>query len=287
VRGTGPAGLAAMAETRDGFIRPLLAIPRVTIEAYVAARALPVWQDPMNTDPQFFRTRIRHALLPALRDENPAIDDALVRLARASREWLEVIDELACPFAHWPMSCSALAAQPAAIRKRALAIALDAARLGYDAQQLDLLDALVTAPTRGEVRLHVKSGTIVRSYDTLTVAASDADAEPVSDADSESESDPDTESDPDSESEPESESSAYLLRPWLPGDRMRPARLRGHSRKLADLFVDAKLPRPLRRQARVLVRLADQTIVWAEHVGVAFGERAEDLPLPARKAGTF
>jgi tRNA(Ile)-lysidine synthetase-like protein len=68
---------------------------------------------------------------------------------------------------------------------------------------------------------------------------------------------------------------------------MRLARLRGHSRKLSDVYIDAKLPRALRRSARVLVRISDQTIVWAEHVGVAFGERAEDLPLPARTVRTF
>jgi hypothetical protein len=53
---------------------------------------------------------------------------------------------------------------------------------------------------------------------------------------------------------------------------MRPARLKGRSRKLSDLYIDAKVPRAARATARVLVRLADATIVWAEHVGAAFGE---------------
>jgi tRNA(Ile)-lysidine synthase len=264
VRGTGPAGLAAMAETRDDFVRPLLAISRATIDDYVTARALPVWQDPMNADPRFFRVRIRNAILPALREENPSLDDALVRLARSAREWLEVIDERARAFARWPIDCATLAQHPAAIRKRALALALDEVGAGYDSPHLELLDALVTASSRGQVKLNVKAATVVRTYDALTI-----------------------EPEPEPEPESESVSGLYQLRLWRPGDRMRPLRLRGHSRKLADLFVDAKLPRPLRRQARVLVRLADQAIVWAEHVGIAFGERAEDLPLPARKVGTF
>ena len=53
---------------------------------------------------------------------------------------------------------------------------------------------------------------------------------------------------------------------------MRPARLRGRSRKLSDLYIDAKISRDVRRSARVLVRTSDQTIVWAEHLGYAFGE---------------
>jgi hypothetical protein len=51
---------------------------------------------------------------------------------------------------------------------------------------------------------------------------------------------------------------------------MCPRRLRGRSRKLSDLYVDARVPRPARRAAVVVVREADGEIVWAEHVGAAF-----------------
>jgi len=46
---------------------------------------------------------------------------------------------------------------------------------------------------------------------------------------------------------------------------MRPQRLKGRSRKLSDLFIDAKVPRALRATARVLER--DGEIVWVEHLG--------------------
>ncbi|MBE7451864.1 MAG: hypothetical protein HS111_24140 [Kofleriaceae bacterium] len=49
---------------------------------------------------------------------------------------------------------------------------------------------------------------------------------------------------------------------------MRPARLRGRSRKLSDLFIDGRVPRAARAAARVVVA-ADGTIVWAEHLGAA------------------
>ena len=42
-----------------------------------------------------------------------------------------------------------------------------------------------------------------------------------------------------------------------------------------------------RRMARVLVRSSDAMIVWAEHVGLAFGESAAITPLPARSDGKF
>jgi hypothetical protein len=50
---------------------------------------------------------------------------------------------------------------------------------------------------------------------------------------------------------------------------MRPARLRGRSRKLSDLYADAKVPRAARAGARVVLAV-DGTIVWAEHLGAAW-----------------
>jgi tRNA(Ile)-lysidine synthetase-like protein len=66
---------------------------------------------------------------------------------------------------------------------------------------------------------------------------------------------------------------------------MRPARLKGRSRKLSDLYIDAKVPRAARAAARVLVRTTTGAIVWAEHLGLADGESAELIP--ARSPGTF
>ena len=68
---------------------------------------------------------------------------------------------------------------------------------------------------------------------------------------------------------------------------MRPIRLKGRSRKLSDLFIDAKVPRALRAAARVLVCTTDASIVWAEHVGLAFGAAENLRPMPARTGGSF
>jgi tRNA(Ile)-lysidine synthase len=50
------------------------------------------------------------------------------------------------------------------------------------------------------------------------------------------------------------------LRAHRPGDRMRPRGGRG-SRKLSDLFIDAKIPRPRRAELPVLVA-GDGTILF-------------------------
>jgi tRNA(Ile)-lysidine synthase len=269
LRGTGPAGLAAIAAVRGRFARPLLGLDRAAIEAYVAARGLPVWHDPMNDDRRVARVRVRHDVLPALRRENPQLDAALVRLAGSAAEWLEVIDGLARPLARFPVAAAAVAAQPAAVRKRALALALEAAGVDYDAAHLEQLDRLVAGPDRGEVAIDLPGARVVRSYGAVSVsmsAATSTRALPVA---------------------LDAPHAGYELRAWRPGDRMRPARLKGRSRKLSDLYIDAKVPRAARAAARVLVRTSDATIVWAEHVGAAFGESCAIAPIPARTGGKF
>jgi tRNA(Ile)-lysidine synthase len=274
LRGTGPAGLAGIPEVRAAtagavFLRPLLALPRDAIDTYAAAHGLPVWSDPMNDDATLTRVRFRRDIMPALRRENPQLDTALVRLATTAHEWLEVIDAAARPFASFPIACSRLASEPAAIRKRALSLALEAADIDYDAVHLDQLDELVTRAPHGELAIDLPGARVTRRYDTLDAGRfRPGDGTP----------------DPPALLAP---AGPYLLRLWQPGDRMRPARLNGRSRKLSDLFIDAKIPRDLRATARVVVRTTDQTIVWAEHLGLAF-ETAETLrPTPARTDGSF
>jgi tRNA(Ile)-lysidine synthase len=266
LRGTGPAGLAAIPVQRGRFVRPFLGLDRDAIDAYVRARALPVWNDPMNDDRRLARVRVRRDILPALRRENPQMDAALVRLAGSAAEWLEVIDALARPFARFPIDGAALRAQPAAIRKRAVSLALEAAGLDYDAVHLDRIDRMVMAHERGQVSIDVRGGAIVRSYGTLSVAPRDRPTPP-----------PPLEAPHDD----------YELRTWRAGDRMRPARLKGRSRKLSDLYIDAKVPRNARVAARVLVRRSDATIVWAEHLGAAFGEPGFHARAPTRSGGKF
>ncbi|NVB81066.1 MAG: tRNA lysidine(34) synthetase TilS, partial [Kofleriaceae bacterium] len=173
VRGTGPAGLAGIPTVRPGFVRPLLEIPRETIDAYVAERGLPTWHDPMNDDESIARVRFRKTILPALRAENPALDAALVRLAASAREWMSAIDDLADPYAQFPIDCTSLVLVDSAVRKRAFALALESAGLGYDAIHLEQIDALVCREPSGEVGVDVPGGRVVRSYNTLDVVRPD------------------------------------------------------------------------------------------------------------------
>ena len=71
IRGTGLTGLSGIAPVRGIFVRPLLDTPRQEIEDYLAGRGIPHVEDRTNTDPAHTRNRIRHEVLPLLRQLNP------------------------------------------------------------------------------------------------------------------------------------------------------------------------------------------------------------------------
>jgi tRNA(Ile)-lysidine synthase len=67
-------------------IRPLLDITREETVSYCQKHQLEPRTDSSNLSPSFFRNRLRLHLLPLLRQYNPGIDQALLRLADIARE---------------------------------------------------------------------------------------------------------------------------------------------------------------------------------------------------------
>jgi tRNA(Ile)-lysidine synthase len=97
IRGAGTRGLAALLAGATGPVaveRPLVRVPRNVIESFARSHGLRWHDDPTNESRAFFRNRVRHDLLPAMRAVDPEIDEALWDLGeRASqlRADLEVL----------------------------------------------------------------------------------------------------------------------------------------------------------------------------------------------------
>jgi tRNA(Ile)-lysidine synthase len=68
------------------ILRPLLGLRRAELRTFLESRSQPWREDSTNTDEAFTRNRVRHTILPLLREENPAIDQALANLAVLARE---------------------------------------------------------------------------------------------------------------------------------------------------------------------------------------------------------
>ncbi|WP_079416019.1 tRNA lysidine(34) synthetase TilS [Thiomonas intermedia] len=85
LRGAGPRGLAAMPAQmqRHGctFARPLLECGAAELRHWLKAHDVSFLNDPMNADPAFRRSRIRHELVPVLARLEPAYRQTLGRSA--------------------------------------------------------------------------------------------------------------------------------------------------------------------------------------------------------------
>lgn len=100
LRGTGLRGLAGIPRVRSlspglSLIRPLLGFSRQEVLAFLAALGQPFREDATNRDPRFRRNQLRQELMPLLiRDYNPNLPDALIRLAALAGQTQALVDRL-------------------------------------------------------------------------------------------------------------------------------------------------------------------------------------------------
>ncbi len=101
LRGTGIEGLAGMARVRllspsVALVRPMLNVIRREVIDYLAAIGQDFRTDATNNDTRWTRNRLRHELLPNLREQyNAGVDGAITRLATQAGEVQQVMAELA------------------------------------------------------------------------------------------------------------------------------------------------------------------------------------------------
>jgi tRNA(Ile)-lysidine synthase len=87
LRGAGPRGLAGIHPRVGSVVRPLLEIGRDELRAYLVSRDQPFCEDATNADVSIPRNRVRHELLPLLRERfSPSIKDVLAREASIARQ---------------------------------------------------------------------------------------------------------------------------------------------------------------------------------------------------------
>jgi tRNA(Ile)-lysidine synthase len=272
--GTGLEGLAGVRPVRGRFVRPLLGVSREETSAYCERHRLAVVSDPMNLDRRFLRAEVRHSWLPLMARANPRIEEALAHLAERARELAPVLDAagrdllLAARSEDGSFDAAALAQAPAAVRARVLSLA--ARRAGgrpLGERHHTALAGLLRLS--GSASLDLPGLRAHLEYGRLRLVR--PGARPAAEPPGLAVSGPD---------------GPYAVRTWRLGDRMRPARLRGRSRKLSDLFIDARVPRTVRAAARVVVRESDGAVEWAEHIGPAFGARAVVTLTPALPLAT-
>lgn len=100
IRGTGLRGLGGIMPINDQLIRPMLSVTREEVLMFISEYHLHFVTDSTNNADNFLRNRLRHRVMPLLREENPSIaenvsamalrlrcdEEALVELSMAGKE---------------------------------------------------------------------------------------------------------------------------------------------------------------------------------------------------------
>jgi len=142
----GLGGISPVVESQGSgkIVRPLLGVRRSEVEAFLLARGQTWREDGSNRDVSLTRNRVRHVLMPLLREFNPGVDALLARTAEIARDeeafWRAEVERLlpqvlllgkpvrgggrsvstAVGEASCALEIARLTAMPAALRRRVL-----------------------------------------------------------------------------------------------------------------------------------------------------------------------
>lgn len=94
VRGTGLKGLGAIAPVNGSLIRPMLSVTREEVLAFLDEYHVSYITDSSNETDAFLRNRIRHHVMPLLKQENPRLVQNLSAMALRLRQDEEALAQM-------------------------------------------------------------------------------------------------------------------------------------------------------------------------------------------------
>lgn len=312
VRGCGLQGLTGIAPSsqigKTTVIRPFLGTERRAIEKYLRAHKISWREDASNADDAFLRNRVRHELLPLLEEKyNKNIRPTLGRLADVLRNENEYLNGLAgAAYAEsrlengCGLNCAGLIKHHPAIRRRVLRQWLLSRGVNpetIDYQTINSIDGLLAKSGRSRA-IGLAGGIIIRrNYEWLEIEAPGTKPAgnyrlkiripgrtilPEAGLIVGAELGPGVDRARTVFGEFPVGASLSLKKwkrrrilagPWQSGDRMRPYGLDG-SKKIQDIFGDAKVPVALRR--RLPIFECGREIIWIPGYRIAEGWQVPD-----------
>ena len=164
IRGTGLKGLGGIAPTRGNIIRPMLMVTRQEVLHFLEEEKIPYVNDSSNDTDAFLRNRIRHHVMPLLKEENPSLSENISATALRLRQDEEALDAQAAPV----KDVRLLREMPAAVQSRALKKLLeDFGVKEPEAEHVNLLRKLVFS-TNPSARSFFPGGVVIaRQYDGI------------------------------------------------------------------------------------------------------------------------
>ena len=237
-RGAGPEGLAGLKPVShvDGitFIRPLLGLRDADLRAYLRRRGLAWREDSTNADTSILRNKVRHVILPFLREHlDPHITEHLCKSAAILRGDLggprPVATAMGGPRSRAAETGGAQLVAP---------VPPPAPLSPAVAQERDPPPRyrLTVAPATGYTPRAESIGTLPAACEMSRAALAGRTLE---------------------------------LRRWRAGDRIAPTGLNGHSRKLQDVFMTAKVPPSVRADLPLICDDATGEVLWVPGYRIA------------------
>ena len=178
IRGTVLKGLGGITPVRGNIIRPMLKCTRQDVEAFLEEWCLSHIEDSSNGSDAFLRNRIRHHVMPLLKQENPKLAENLTDMALRLRED-EILLSSQANFDTLP-TVESLKTMPPSLRSRCLEQFLkkNGVKEPEDCH-IAQTEALIFSE-RPSARANLPGGiTVARSYDRLEVIREAAEIAPV------------------------------------------------------------------------------------------------------------
>ena len=179
-RGSGTRGLCGIPPVRDIFVRPLLCISRAQVDAYLQENGIPYREDATNQTDDYTRNRIRHHVIPVLKEINPAFCAAVSGMTALLQDDETCLDAQAaqfiaecCPSGRCP--AKALAALPRAVSSRVVRRLFG---MGLSRRHVDAVLALA-AGSNPSASIDLDGVTVRREYDRLTDRPAGGTFDPV------------------------------------------------------------------------------------------------------------
>lgn len=92
-RGTGLDGLTGIPSQNDKIIRPLLIFSRVEIETFASENQLKWREDSSNASDKYVRNRVRHHVVPILKELNPSFLDSFENTIQHLNQAQSLVDD--------------------------------------------------------------------------------------------------------------------------------------------------------------------------------------------------
>ena len=136
-RGASLSGICGIPPVRGKIIRPLIEFSREQIEAYANEHGFEYVTDSTNLTDEYTRNRIRHGVIPVMKEINPGFEKAFLRLSKnlaETRDFIELETEKLLEEAKTEKGYDGkiIAKAHPAIKNRAAALILENFGFGFD-----------------------------------------------------------------------------------------------------------------------------------------------------------